>query len=114
MTSAVKASRGSPADREVDDHMGMAREDQHGFRAIAQRSMLADNLKDSGAVTMFPKLAELWKQQVEAEQGWKHFGLADFRHLSSQFGVDWVVVASPISGLACPYHNEAVAVCQIK
>ena len=67
-----------------------------------------------GAVTMFPKLAELWKQQVEAEQGWKHFGLADFRHLSSQFGVDWVVVASPISGLACPYHNEAVAVCQIK
>ncbi|HZR30289.1 MAG TPA: hypothetical protein VFA76_00380 [Terriglobales bacterium] len=96
------------------DHMGMAGEDQHGFRAIAQRSMLADNLKDSGAVTMFPKLAELWKQEVEAEQGWKHFGLANFKQLNSQFGVDWVVVASPVSGLPCPYHNEAVVVCQIK
>jgi len=33
-------------------------EDEHGFRALAERSMLADRVKDSGAVTMFPRLAD--------------------------------------------------------
>ena len=28
--------------------------DQHGFRAIAERSMLSDYYKDSGAVSLFP------------------------------------------------------------
>ncbi len=33
------------------EHMRIAGEDSHGFRAIAQRSMLADAVKDSGAVS---------------------------------------------------------------
>jgi hypothetical protein len=35
-------------------HMQIPGEDSNGFRAIAQRSMLADGVKDSGAVSMFP------------------------------------------------------------
>jgi len=33
----------------------MTKDDQHGFRAIAERSRLADAVKDSGAATMFPE-----------------------------------------------------------
>ena len=35
-------------------HMKIPGEDSNGFRAISERSMLADAVKDSGAVTMFP------------------------------------------------------------
>ncbi|HEY7615718.1 MAG TPA: hypothetical protein VH744_02870, partial [Terriglobales bacterium] len=45
-------------------HMRLKGEDQHGFRAIAERSMLADAVKDSGAASMFPALAETWRRQV--------------------------------------------------
>jgi len=58
--------------------MQMPDEDQHGFRAIAQRSLLADNVKDSGAVSMFPALAEKWQEQVGAQRGWKKFQLFGF------------------------------------
>ncbi len=96
------------------DHMVLPGEDQHGFRAIAERSMLADRIKDSGAVTMFPALAETWRAQVDAELNWKHFQLADFQRLKSQFGVDWVVLAAPgVPGMECPYRNSAVLVCRI-
>ena len=44
-------------------------EDMHGFRAIAERSALADRLKDSGAVSLFPRLAGEWAEEVEAERG---------------------------------------------
>lgn len=95
------------------EHMEIAGEDQHGFRAIAERSMLADKIKDSGAVTMFPALAETWQEQVQAQQGWKSFTVTDFRRLHERFGVTWVVLNSPvIVGLACPYQNRSVLVCR--
>lgn len=96
------------------DHMEMAGEDQHGFRGLAERSMLADRVKDSGAVTMFPALAETWKQQVTAQDGWKNFGEADFRKLKMEYGVDWVVVARTATGLDCPYANSLLKVCRIQ
>ena len=96
------------------DHMIAPGEDQHGFRAIAERSMLADNLKDSGAVTMFPALAETWRQQVRAQQGWKNFQAADFHRLKEEFGVNWVVLQQPgVRGLVCPYQNQALRVCEV-
>ena len=95
--------------------MQLPDEDQHGFRAISQRSLLADNVKDSGAVSMFPALAETWKQQVDAQRGWKGFQLADFQKLKTIYGVDWVVLEQPgVDGLACPYGNWRVRVCKIK
>jgi len=97
------------------EHSRIVGEDQHGFRAIAERSMLADNNKDSGAVTMFPGMAETWKEQTTAQEGWGHFQRADFKRLKSRFGVDWVVVEqSSVADLDCPYSNEQVKVCRIE
>ncbi len=94
--------------------MQMPGEDQHGFRAIAQRSLLADNVKDSGAVSMFPALAEKWQEQVVAQHGWKTFQLTDFQKLNVRYSVDWVVVEQPgVDGLACPYENWRVRVCTL-
>jgi hypothetical protein len=89
-------------------------EDRHGFRAIAERSVLADEIKDSGAVSLFPQLTTDWKNQQEAQRGWKHFQAADFSRLAQQYRVTWVVVQLPAPvGLTCPYEHATVAVCHI-
>lgn len=95
-------------------HMQIAGEDGQGFRAIAERSMLADAIKDSGAVSMFPPLAEEWFQQVQAQRGWKTFQLKDFHRLRAEYGVSWVVLQQPgATGLDCPFQNSAVLVCRL-
>jgi hypothetical protein len=53
-------------------YMALPGEDQHGFRAIAQRSALADAVKDSGAASMFPALAAPWTEQLNAQKGWEN------------------------------------------
>ena len=96
-------------------HMNIPGEDQNGFRAIAQRSMLADAVKDGGAVTMFPPMAEEWQRQVQAQGGWKTYQTRDFLRLKAEYGVNWVVLQGPgADGLDCPYRNAAVLVCQVK
>jgi len=95
-------------------HMHIPGEDENGFRAIAHRSMLADAVKDSGAVSMFPPLAETWLAQVEAQNGWKTFQARDFHRLRAEYGVNWVVLQRPgAPDLDCPYQNAAVLVCRV-
>ncbi len=97
------------------EHMHILGEDENGFRAVAERSMLADTVKDSGAVTMFPPNAEEWLRQVTAQQGWENFQAADFERLHRDFGVNWVVLQVPVRvGLNCPYSNQAVSVCRVE
>ena len=43
-------------------------------------------------VTKVPELGPAWKRQLEAQQGWSSFRLADFERLKDGFGVDWVLV----------------------
>jgi hypothetical protein len=96
------------------DTMSLPGEDQQGFRAIAERSMLADNVKDTGAVTMFPAMAETWRDQVKAQTGWDRFGASDFRSLKKKFGVNWIVVKrAGVPGFSCPYRSARLAVCQV-
>jgi hypothetical protein len=98
------------------DHMALPGEDQHGFRLIAERSRLADAVKDSGAATMFPyrPLPEHWREQVRAQTGWKSFTTADFDRLHRTYGVTWVVLERPpIAGLDCRYQNDVLAVCRV-
>jgi hypothetical protein len=93
-------------------HMQAPGEDANGFRAIAQRSMLADAVKDSGAVTMFPPLAEEWQRQVRAQKGWKTFQIGDFQRLRKEFGVTWLVLEQPgVAGAHCVFQNNVVLVC---
>jgi hypothetical protein len=96
------------------DFMQLKGEDTIGFRGLAQRSRLADASKDSGAVSMFPPLADQWWAQVQAETPWKNLRADDFSRLKNKYEVSWVVVQQPgITGLDCSYQNSAVRVCRI-
>ncbi len=100
----------------LDPHyMELPGEDYHGFRALAERSVLADAVKDPGMVARVPSLAPRWLREVEAQQGWRDFQRPDFLRLKAEFGVDWVVLAAPgVVGLPCPYHNAQVMVCRVE
>jgi hypothetical protein len=89
-------------------------EDYHGFRALAERSQLADAIKDTAVVTQVPELGEVWMRQVRAQKGWTRFQLADFERLKTEFGANWVVVSYPQpAGLGCQWHNAELSVCRI-
>lgn len=89
--------------------------DVHGFRAISERSALADYYKDSGAVAMFPALAIEWKQMSDATYNLNHFSLSRFQILKQQYpAVSWTVIAGlPPDGMNCPYMRNGYSVCQI-
>lgn len=90
-------------------------EDAHAFRALAERSVLADQVKDPSVTTQVPRLAVRWQEQVKAQNGWEHFQKEDFQRLRAQFGVNWVVLQRPgAAGLSCPYRNEILLVCRIE
>ena len=98
------------------NYMALPGADQHGFRAVAERSVLADNLKDSGAVSLFPQLADTWKSQMAAQEGWRNFTLVDFQKLANRYDVGWLVLqqGQATTGLVCPYRNDAVSVCRFE
>jgi hypothetical protein len=89
-------------------------EDANGFRAIAQRSQLADGTKDSGVVEMFPQIADSWMAQVQAQTGVDQFRREDFVRLERQYGATWAVLRQPgYDQLDCPYKNQVVMVCRL-
>jgi hypothetical protein len=95
-------------------HMELPGEDENGFRARAQRSVLADLVKDKGAASMFPPLSVKWAEQIADQKNFEHFGKEDFERLRNKYGVSWVVVEQPgPAGLECPYQNSAVRVCRV-
>jgi len=99
----------------LDPHyMELPGEDYHGFRALAERSALADYDKDAGMAARVPGLAPRWLQEVSATTGWKDFQSQDFARLNRDFGVTWVVLsAESTADLACPYQNTAIKVCRL-
>jgi hypothetical protein len=109
----------------LDPHyMELKGEDFHGFRALAERSALADFTKDGGMAARVPSLAPRWLKEVDATKGWRDFHDADFMNLKEDFGVNWVVLARPADAgptdhhpaslaLACPYQDQEVQVCRL-
>jgi len=96
-------------------YMEMPGEDYHGFRALAERSVLADALKDPCIVVRVPSLGPRWLRELGAQRGWRDFQKTDFLRLKSQFGVDWVVLTNPpVAGMTCPYSNARVSVCRVE
>jgi hypothetical protein len=77
--------------------------------------MLADQEKDSGAASVFPELAESWKEQSAAQSDWAHVSADRLQRLRAQYGVSWVLLdhPSPLGGLVCPYSNGELRVCKI-
>jgi hypothetical protein len=96
-------------------------EDQHGFRGLAERSVLADYEKDAGMAARVPGLAPRWLKEVTALNGWRKFHSADFARLNKDFGVSWFVLSRAddqfFSGqphhFECPYENDRVRVCRL-
>ena len=97
------------------DYMKRPGEDFHSFRALAERSVLADNVKDAAVATQVPRLADRWQREVTEQAGWQRFERADFQRLREKFGVDWIVLERPgVAGMQCPYQNQAVMVCRVQ
>jgi hypothetical protein len=97
------------------DYMAISGEDSQGFRAIAERSQLADGRKDAGVVEMFPQIGDSWLAQVRAQKGIETFRKADFEHLERIFGASWVVLQEhKQTDLDCPYKNGTVMVCRLQ
>lgn len=95
------------------NYMDIQGEDEIGFRCLAQRSRLADAVRDNGVVSMFPSLAEEWLHQVQDQSPWGRLGIADFARLKQAYGVSWFIVQQPgVTGMDCPYENAAVRVCR--
>ncbi len=98
-------------------------EDYHGFRALAERSVLADYDKDGGMAARVPRLAPRWLKEVTAQSGWQNFQPADFERLKRDFGVTWVVLQrndanvaaqnSEGNSMTCPYQNRQLRVCRL-
>ena len=96
------------------DYMKRPGQDVRGFRGIAERSMLADNVKDPSVVEVFPDLAYQWKLELAGREKWSSLGLDDFERMKKKFGVAWVILERPgVAGMPCPYVNRAVMVCRI-
>ncbi len=96
-------------------YLALPGNDNHSFRALAERSSLADDLKDAAVVTQVPQLAATWVAQHQAQEGWTRWTAADFHHLADTTPARWVIVALPqAQGLACPYASGTLAVCRLK
>jgi hypothetical protein len=88
--------------------------DVHGFRAISERSDLADYFKDSGVVAIFPGLATEWKQMSDATYGLNKFNAENFAYLARKYPVTWTVIHGPApAGMNCPYQQQGYSVCHI-
>jgi hypothetical protein len=90
-------------------------EDMHGFRAIAERSVIADQVKDSGVASIFPQMAPEWTREQQLTHGWEHYTAPDFLALATRSPVTWVMVQPrQAGGLDCPFQNAAVSVCRLR
>ena len=89
-------------------------EDWHSFRALGERSQLADALKDPSVSTQVPRLAARWQRESHAQDGWDHFQAGDFDRLKQEFGVDWVVLDHQVAGLICPFTASGEAGVQVR
>jgi hypothetical protein len=100
----------------MDPHyLGLPGEDNHSFRALAERSSLADDEKDAAVATQVPMIADLWLAQQREQKGWRQWKAEDFLRLAETTPVNWVlVVPAQAAGLHCPYANPAVSVCRLR
>jgi hypothetical protein len=96
------------------DYLTQPGEDMHGFRALAERSALADAVKDSSVLSKAPGLVPGWRAQVGAQVGWEHFQAADFERLRAQFGVGWALLDfPPPASFACRWRQNGLSICRI-
>jgi hypothetical protein len=88
-------------------------EEEQGFRAIAERSHLADD-KDGGVVAVFPRLAPEWARERNAETGIDFMSDEERLQRLQPLGVTWMLLApDAVTSFPCPYRDRVVAVCRL-
>jgi hypothetical protein len=98
------------------DYINAPGEDAQCFRAIAQRSALADYSKDGGEASIAPALTAEWVRGQAAQQSLSAPSTTDERRLAAlqPLGVTWLVLqAGATTRLNCPYANSAVKLCRL-
>jgi hypothetical protein len=96
------------------DYIQAKGEDAQGFRAIAERSSLADFSKDGGSAAIFPALAEKWMVEHTADTGLSDMSDAERERRLAPFHVHWLILQQrATTALVCPYGNERVKVCEL-
>ncbi|MDR3745918.1 MAG: hypothetical protein P4K80_07305 [Acidobacteriaceae bacterium] len=98
------------------DYINAPGEDAQCFRAIAERSSLADYSKDGGEASIAPDLTAAWAEGQAAQQRLSSPATTDAERLATlrPLGVSWLVLqASATTSLNCPFSNAAVKVCQL-
>jgi hypothetical protein len=89
-------------------------DDAQGFRAISERSLLADD-KDEGVVVVFPYLASEWARERNTQAGVDEMTDAQRLARLRPLGADWILLSrSAITGLPCPYRNAVAQVCRLQ
>ena len=99
------------------DYINAPGEDAQCFRAIAQRSALADYSKDGGEASIAPELTEQWTHSQLAQIHLSEPSTTDSDRLSAlrPLGVNWVVLQSvAVTRFDCPYRNSSVKVCTLR
>ncbi|WP_419806949.1 hypothetical protein [Terriglobus sp.] len=95
-------------------YINQPEEDSHGFRAIALRSALPDQVKDAGIAAVLPALTPSWQAGVAATRDLN--GQTDSQRLErlTPFGVTWIILpTSSATTLPCPFQNRDAKVCQL-
>ena len=89
-------------------------EDAQTFRAVAERSAIADYSKDGGEASITPTLTTLWFTGQAAQTGLNTETDAKRIATLRPLGVSWVVLSSGTpTGFMCSYADEAVKVCRL-
>lgn len=96
------------------DYISEEGEDAQCFRAIAQRSALADRSKDGGEAAVSPALTPLWAEGQAAQAQLSSESDAARTAKLKPLGVTWLVLpARSETTLDCPYRNDSAKVCRL-
>lgn len=91
-----------------------AGEDAQDFRPIAERSAIADWVKDGGVACISRAAEAPWWRQVRASEGLDQATDAARIARMAPLGATWIVLPSAAAtNLFCPYQNGAVRVCKL-
>ena len=89
-------------------------EDSQIFRAIAERSVVPDYIKDGGIAAVDPALTPQWTAGRAIQAGLATLGDAGRRAHLAQAHIRWLVLPyTAATSFDCPYENGTMKVCRI-
>lgn len=89
--------------------------DMQGFRATAERSLLANDKDQGVAAAVDPSLAGIWAVQRDAQRGIEFMTDAERKQRLRPLGATWLLLpATSATNFPCPYKNAAAKVCRME